>query len=455
MVSRWVGSKRLAQCTVAHLRLTVSAQLSSTRLSSTKAGNSSSPSLSSNASKSDMNDLFKALLDTSKQPTASKDRKRQAKSMQTAGSWQRKTPDLAPSSPLEHTDVEQSNKFYLLKGNDKELMKTHVLPAARIKECEEQGFYGVMVRKQAQAVLRALSLWEGGESNPRFTLTGPDGSGKTMSLAHITHFALSKGWIVFHLPSASELVLEPPVVEPSVDKPDEFDHTWTAQMWLTRTMELNPSLFDKLTLETEQTWIPANPLTTDAGTPFKELLPLIQEDDRTASQLLPLVISHTLKLKERAPVLFVVDDVNALFTDESRVRDANNKIISPSKMTMVQMLRSIYEGQGQIPNTAMVGATGFANGALANSEPTELTQKATDVVTLEGDEDIQAALSASSTPSFTAEYGRLTTSELRAILNYYESIGWCAKTGLESDSAQLHLMLGDQFGRIGKYLESL
>nr|CAG4634778.1 EOG090X05V1 [Alona affinis] len=156
--------------------------------------------------------------------------------------------------------VEHEGRFYQIeKPIKKQLFTYGGLPQSFNLLSETFNELCLMVRKPAIELISYLNATNFDAPVNRYVLYGKNGTGKSMTLAHILHYV--PNWFR----RFKEIV-------PSTTSPEKFDHPFESVAWLRHFSLQNGPLLQKLNLKTTETYTWSKREITEKGVPLTELI---------------------------------------------------------------------------------------------------------------------------------------------------------------------------------------
>ncbi|EGD72316.1 hypothetical protein PTSG_00334 [Salpingoeca rosetta] len=351
---------------------------------------------------------------------------------------------LAPTNPVEH-GMADANSFFIVDRRDEPVVSDVFLKRRRRDEVRQQGFCSFLLRQSTMKVASIIDAQKDKAALPQVFLIGKDGHGKSTALAYLSYRYWKEGWVVLPVSSGARWVLEPHYIDMSTYKPGRVDSTRDAITWLNSFFKLNSDRIADLKTTKKYTWLEGSH-TTAVGTPLKELLSLIEEDDRSSADIVGVIVKELLAAKDRPNVLLAVDDMNGLFEPETSVLDENFKPVNPEDMSLVRTFRKVFRNHSSLDRVGIVAATSTYSGVLADlndetrtmlnmshrlSSSTPSAAAASSDGDGDGDEeavvvdDARTVPSSLATSAYKIAYGIASDVEVTSFLDYHNSIGWC------------------------------
>lgn len=104
------------------------------------------------------------------------------------------------TDPLKHTK-DHIGQFYMISDEDKKTLFSYGgLPKSFAMNLKTFNETCIMVRKPGIDIINCINNIDLSKPAVRFVLYGKKGSGKSLSMAHVLHYAFKKGFLIVHLP---------------------------------------------------------------------------------------------------------------------------------------------------------------------------------------------------------------------------------------------------------------
>ncbi|XP_066256486.1 small ribosomal subunit protein mS29 [Euwallacea similis] len=269
------------------------------------------------------------------------------------------------SDPTKHT-TDHLAQFYTLPPEDKKVIFLHGgFPKTfetHIKTFNETCF---MVREPSIEVINYLKSIDYNKPAVRFVLYGKVGNGKSLSLAHILHYAYKNNFLIVHVPWASNWMNRPKDVTMSETKGGFVDLNIDAAAWLLHFKTQNAEFLRNPNLKISRTIEWTKRETTPEATSLMELVDHGINRIRFASSCVT-ILAEEIKLLCSSGVckaLVAIDGFNAMFYSKTRVLTEKKEIVPPSRITLNEGFLNLSKfdwknGAVVVTVDQMVGAQG-------------------------------------------------------------------------------------------------
>ena len=101
---------------------------------------------------------------------------------------------------------------------------------------------GIMVRNPAVQIINCIEHWDLEKPALRFVVYGRPGTGKSITLAHITHYGHSQGFITMTFSQIKKWMTRYYEIAPSTYKTGHVDHIVNSNIFLKNFKQANQKL---------------------------------------------------------------------------------------------------------------------------------------------------------------------------------------------------------------------
>ncbi|KAL1516841.1 hypothetical protein ABEB36_000687 [Hypothenemus hampei] len=242
------------------------------------------------------------------------------------------------TNPTEHNS-DHLARLYSIPKEDKTVLFQHGgLPkifATHIKTFNETC---LMVREPALDIINCLKTIDYNKPVVRFVLYGQKGTGKSLSLAHIIHYAYLNDYLIVHVPWVGNWMRRPKDNSNSETKQGFMDLNIDAAAWLLHFKTQNAKLLKNpdLKISREIHWTKRE--TTPKDSTLTELIEHGINRIRFASNCIN-ILAEEIKLLSCAGLcktLVAIDGFNAFFYPKTRVFADRREIVPPNRITLTE-----------------------------------------------------------------------------------------------------------------------
>ncbi|XP_014467500.1 PREDICTED: 28S ribosomal protein S29, mitochondrial [Dinoponera quadriceps] len=215
--------------------------------------------------------------------------------------------------------------------------------------------YAIMVRQPAVEIISYLTQADYTRPVNKYVIYGKHGTGKSITLAHILHYAFVQKYIIVHLMWGYHWFHNMKEVANSVLSPGCMDLPIDAGFWLKQFKVQNLNLLTQLDLRTSKDYTWNQHEMTSQGTPILGMIEFGMSRVKYACGVVDALLKE-LKLASTAgkcKTLVAIDGFNAFTSEETDIRDDNKVSVPPKKVTLAIPFLDITKG-GDWCNGAVV-----------------------------------------------------------------------------------------------------
>ncbi|EFN82439.1 28S ribosomal protein S29, mitochondrial [Harpegnathos saltator] len=237
------------------------------------------------------------------------------------------------NNPINH-NKEHIGKFY--KIPIEQAIQCNGFPKRFVRQAVTFQEYAVMVREPAVEIMSYLNQIDYTRPVNKYILYGKIGTGKSITLCHVLHYAFTQKYITVHIPWVPHWFRNMKEVANSALLPGYLDLPIDAGLWLKHFKVQNINLLTQLDLKvsTDYTWNQRE--MTPQGTSILELLDFGLNRMKYACGVIDVLIKE-LKLASTAgkcKTIVVIDGFNAFTMDKTYIRDDNKALVPPNKVSL-------------------------------------------------------------------------------------------------------------------------
>jgi len=195
-------------------------------------------------------------------------------------------------------------------------------PRQWVDRCDLLQETAIMVRQPALRIINCIQASDLSRPAVRYLLYGRPGCGKSISLAHLTHFGHSQGFLTLTFSQLKKWLTRYYDVAPSTYTKGDVDHIVNSNIFLKNFRQANAALLGSLpglVTHRDYTWSVREQ--TPAGSPLTDVIDVGCERLPFAADALNVLIRE-LKLNciaNNCKLLVVCDGINSLFADHTLV----------------------------------------------------------------------------------------------------------------------------------------
>jgi len=350
-----------------------------------------------------------------------------------------------------------------LNPKDNYYANNYFAPRQWMDRCKVLDETAIMVRKPAIQIINCIKNSDLNNPAVRYIVYGRAGSGKSITLAHITHFGYQEGFITLTMSQIKKWLTRYYEVAPSTYTPGSIDHIVNSNIFLKNFRQANAKLLSdpKLVTHRDYTWSVREK--TPTGSPLSAVIDVGIERLPFAADALNVVIRE-LKLncnEGNCKLMVVCDGVNSLFASSTLVHrektmwengpytpngDWMQNVVKVDECSVLKNFKKLFSADYK--NSVVV--TSVCPGArLMKTEPANTWWQAQekDMVpdpashlpfSLLGEEGWRKF-----DPFLPVEVVGYTEAELDAMISYYIERGWMGKeTDSRAARQEIHFLTG-------------
>ncbi|KAL3285164.1 hypothetical protein HHI36_019283 [Cryptolaemus montrouzieri] len=242
------------------------------------------------------------------------------------------------SNPVNHT-VDNLAQFYKIpKEDEKQLFSHGGLTKTFKTHCQTFNETCIMIRKPALDIINSLKHIDYSKPAYRFVIYGSNGSGRSLSLAHVVHYGYKAGFLLVHVPWVGDWMRR--CKESSVSTLDESltDLNLDAALWLTHFKNQNSHFLkeEQFKMSRDYDWNKREKILK--GAPLSELIDFGISRVKYASQCVVVLADEIKKLSTSGicKTLVLIDGFNAFFHSNTRIFKEKKQIVPPNKVTLTK-----------------------------------------------------------------------------------------------------------------------
>nr|CCA25380.1 conserved hypothetical protein [Albugo laibachii Nc14] len=282
------------------------------------------------------------------------------------------SPVIATHSITNFDPEADTNKFFALTQEDRTAFFPEAVTKRLVRAFDLIGYNHIMLRKPTAEILSVMKNWNQftqSDRPPAYILDGARGTGKSLALLQIVHFARANNWIVLYVPRARSWCFRAPYVIPSTITPSKFDIDLYGQQMLKMLAKSHHHQLLEIPLRNEygDRYYPTEKFeqrpktgvkTNDAPLTLADIVEVgIREEDLAC----PAVVDLRAELNqvEEFPVLIAIDEFSSWYQDT--IFGFDGKPVYPSDISVVDALLDVgpngYLEDRKLKNGLFIGAT--------------------------------------------------------------------------------------------------
>ncbi|XP_017054073.1 28S ribosomal protein S29, mitochondrial [Drosophila ficusphila] len=244
----------------------------------------------------------------------------------------------AVTNPGEHSAV-QLAKFYTIPAEQKkQIFSGGGLPKQYEQQIKTFTEACLMVRNPALELLQYIKDSDLTKPVVRYVLYGENGTGKTLTMAHVLHYGVLNDFLLVHVPWAPNWMKRPKESSNAAGQEGMIDLPFDAAAWLVHFKNQNAQLLQRLQLKTSKEYVWSKRESTPAGSSLIELVEHGIARIKYASETTAALIAELKQLSTagQCKVMVAIDGFNAFFHPITRIFSDNKQLVTPDRITLTQ-----------------------------------------------------------------------------------------------------------------------
>ena len=246
------------------------------------------------------------------------------------------------NDPLKHT-LDHVGQFYRIPEEEKNIFLYGGLPKSFEIQAKTFNETCLMIRRPSVDVINCLKLIDYTKPTVRFVIFGKKGSGKSLCLAHILHYAHKARYLIVHVPWVGNWMRRCKEISSSETREGYIDLNIDAAAWLVHFKSQNEHLLNNPEFQISQDYVWSKRETTPKGSPLSELVDHGVNRLKYASECV-VSLAEEIKHLSRSghcKTLVAIDGFNAFFYPHTRVFKEKKEVVPPNKVTLTEAFLSL------------------------------------------------------------------------------------------------------------------
>ncbi|RLU15970.1 hypothetical protein DMN91_011728 [Ooceraea biroi] len=269
----------------------------------------------------------------------------------------------------------------------------------------------LLIRQPALEILTYLNQADYTRPVNKYVIYGKHGTGKSLTLAHVIHYAFVQKFVLLHIHWAAHWFKDVKEVAPSALTPGCIDLPIDAGLWLRTFKAQNLQLLSQLDLKTTEDYVWNQREMLSKGAPLLELIDFGINRVKFACGAVNGLLNELKRasIAGKCKTMVLIDGFNAFTSSYTRIKDDNKVMMLPKQVTLA---RPFYD---MTKDDWCNGAVVLTVDTLANKERRE-SHLPRYLLGKEGFEHLDPFL-----PILTDDY---TVAEFETIVEYYKERKW-------------------------------
>ncbi|XP_049883807.1 28S ribosomal protein S29, mitochondrial [Pectinophora gossypiella] len=243
------------------------------------------------------------------------------------------------ASPSQHNE-NQIGMFYTMQPDTcKQLFGHGGFPRSFMKQTKTFTEAAVMVRQPALDLIDCIKATDFDKPAIRYVLYGEKGTGKSLTLAHLLHYAHEQGFLIVHVPWVSEWLRRIPRHKEMANSPTRegfVDLPLEAAAWLLHFKTQNQAILKQGDLKVSNEYVWSKREKTEAGATLAELVELGINRVKYACDVVDALVQEIkiLSNNKLCKTFVAVDGFNSFFYPLTRLRTPTKRSVKPEEVSL-------------------------------------------------------------------------------------------------------------------------
>lgn len=250
------------------------------------------------------------------------------------------------NSPSQHNE-KQIGLFYTMNPDlCKQLFAHGGFPRSFLKQTKTFIETAVMVRQPALDLIDCIKATDMNKPAIRYVLYGEKGTGKSLIMAHLLHFAHEDGFLIVHVPWVSEWLRRIPrdkEMSNSTTREGFVDIPLDAAAWLIHFKTQNQAILKNGDLKVSNEYVWSKREKTEVGTPLSELVELGINRVKYACDVIDALVEEIklLSNNKQCKTFVAIDGFNSFFYPLTRLNTPTKKKVKPEEVSLTTSMMKI------------------------------------------------------------------------------------------------------------------
>ncbi|KAF7992588.1 hypothetical protein HCN44_004932 [Aphidius gifuensis] len=244
------------------------------------------------------------------------------------------------TNPINH-DKKHLNRFYKLPNQVRQKLFQHGgLPQNLLSQFDTFFENCILIREPALEIISYLKATDYSRPVNRYVLYGENGTGKTLTMAHVMHYGLETKKIIIHTGWIPDWFRRPKEIVLSTKKQGFYDLPVDAAAFLVHFKHQNSELLAELDLRLSKDYEWSSREQNPKGSPLIDLIDLGITRIKFSCDIVDAVVDELkiLSSKGQCSCLVFIDGFNSLFGTSTELRVENRKLVYPYQVTLTDTL---------------------------------------------------------------------------------------------------------------------
>lgn len=240
------------------------------------------------------------------------------------------------TNPINH-DKKHINRFYKMPNQVRQKLFQHGgLPKNLLSQFDTFYENCILIREPALEVISYLKATDYSKPVNRYVLYGENGTGKTITMAHIMHYGLETKKIIIHTGWVPDWFRRQKEIVLSTKKQGLYDLPVDAAAFLVHFKHQNSELLAELDLKLSKDYEWSSREKNSKGSSLIELIDLGINRIKYSCEIVDALVDE-LKISSsngQCSCLVFIDGFNSFFGTSTELRVENRKLVYPNQVTL-------------------------------------------------------------------------------------------------------------------------
>lgn len=327
-------------------------------------------------------------------------------------------------NPLNHTKNDIAKIYNIPDELVKKLFSFKGLPTDFTKYAKTFAEHNVLIRSPAIELIDYMKKADYNRPVIRYMLYGKPGSGKSMTLGHVIHYAYASGFVIVHVPWVWDWFGHSKEVVTSIQDPSLIDLPLDAAAWLKRFEITNSDLVTRLDLRVTKDYVWNQREKNAKDSPLIELVKHGINRVKYAPACVDAVVNELKHYSRqgRCKTLVAIDGYNGFFAPTTRLRTEQKIYMVPANVTLTRTFLSAVKADWN--NGAVIVTVDRRSGRNGRFNVNH-TDQPISLLGKQGTESLD--------PFVPVLVPELTEAEFHNFLDYFEEKRWLQTPGARAE----------------------
>lgn len=327
-------------------------------------------------------------------------------------------------NPVNHTANDIAKLYTIPDDLVKKLFSFRGLPTDFTKYAKIFAEHNILIRNPAIELIDYMKKADYNRPVIRYVLYGKPGSGKSMTLGHVIHYAYASGFVIVHVPWVWDWFGHSKEVVTSIQDPSLIDLPLDAATWLKHFEMANSDLITCLDLRATKDYVWNQREKNAKDSPLMELVRHGINRVKYAPACVDALVNELKHYSRqgRCKTLVAIDGYNGFFAPSTRLRTEQKIYMVPANVTLTRTFLSAVKADW---NNGAVIVTADRRSGRGGLFQINHTDQPVSLLGKQGTESLDPFV-----PILVPE---LTEAEFHSWLDYFEEKRWLQTPGARAE----------------------